>query len=648
MASGIKLGSAGRDYGSWPVLLVLLLAVLVPTACVLWLMNEAVNSQRDAARQKLAEAYRGQLALVRDRLDAFWEKRAAELDRLAGSGAVPAAFETIVRTGAADSVICLSREGTLAYPLPLPIPASDPEQRTGRWAEASALESTPAGLAEAAAAYGRIATLQKDPSVAGRAVQAQVRCLTQSGEKGAALRVIEQQFHAPRLANALDLQGRLIAADAQLLVVHLERERGPWLPAARRLQSMVNDYGAPMPSVQRLFLMEELRGLGTFEFATYDGERLAAAYLAAERARTGDPALRLSALPEVWKLASPAGRAIGLYRQETVLAAMRRFLNEQNRSRDIVFSAVPPGVTNTAFDEWTPAGHTLPGWHITLALTGGRPFDDAAPGRMPSYVWVGFLVIATMAVLVIIAAQAFRRQIRLARLKTDLVAAVSHELKTPLASMRLLVDALLEEGRFEPHKTREYLELVARENGRLSRLIDNFLTFSRMERNRHKFEFAVSAAADVVKAVEDALPDRFRTAHVLMEVDVEPGLSPIRADFDALVTVLLNLLDNAYKFTPDEKRLALRAFGKDGRVAFAVEDNGIGIPPRERKRIFRRFYQVDRQLSRHAGGCGLGLSIVDFIVQAHGGEVRVESRPGKGSTFTVLLPAAAAARGAAA
>ena len=114
------------------------------------------------------------------------------------------------------------------------------------------------------------------------------------------------------------------------------------------------------------------------------------------------------------------------------------------------------------------------------------------------------------------------------------------------------------------------------------------------------------------------------------------------------MTVLLNLLDNACKYTPGEKRIALRATCKNGYVVFAVEDNGIGIAPRERKKIFRRFYQVDRRLVRESGGCGLGLSIVDFIVRAHGGTVEVESQPGKGSTFSVILPAASAVKGAAA
>jgi len=113
--------------------------------------------------------------------------------------------------------------------------------------------------------------------------------------------------------------------------------------------------------------------------------------------------------------------------------------------------------------------------------------------------------------------------------------------------------------------------------------------------------------------------------------------------------VLLNLLDNAYKYTPSaDKHIAVQAYLEDGQVVFAVQDNGIGIAPRDQKRIFRRFFQVDRRLARETGGVGLGLSIVEFIVRAHGGDVLVKSQSGAGSTFTVRLPRDRRAQGTAA
>jgi len=114
------------------------------------------------------------------------------------------------------------------------------------------------------------------------------------------------------------------------------------------------------------------------------------------------------------------------------------------------------------------------------------------------------------------------------------------------------------------------------------------------------------------------------------------------ADADALVTAVVNLLDNAYKYSGDEKQITLGASAENGAVFFAVKDNGIGLSPRDTKRIFKRFFQVDQRLSRSSGGCGLGLSIVKFIVTAHHGSVRVESQPGRGSTFTISLPRAEA------
>jgi signal transduction histidine kinase len=203
--------------------------------------------------------------------------------------------------------------------------------------------------------------------------------------------------------------------------------------------------------------------------------------------------------------------------------------------------------------------------------------------------------------------------------------------------MRVLVDSLLEDQSLNPTKTRDYLQLIAGENLRLSRLIENFLTFSRIERNRQSFEFSQTRPANVIQSAVQAARERFQPDCDL-KVEISPELPPVYADEDALVTVLLNLLDNAYKYTPSDKRIVVQAYPENGQVVFAVQDNGIGIAPRDQKRIFRRFFQVDRRLARETGGVGLGLSIVEFIVRAHGGAVLVKSQSGAGSTFAVRLP----------
>ena len=606
-----QLAGTGHDVNRWLVLLFLALGVLAPAACVLWFMNEAMTNQRDAARQKLAEAYRGQLQLVRDRLDADWEKRAADLDRDVASDTAPAAFERAVRNGLADAVIVLNGDGSVAYPSAAVPLRADPLETRADWMAARSLESQ-RFYSGAAESYAAIAQTDLDVSVAARAMQASIRCLVRNGDKAAAIRAIEEHFTSGRLMRGTDAAGRIVAVDELLLAAGL----------TDRLRELVADYREPIPGAQRLFAMDELGG----GFPTHAAERLAARFLEAQRPRAASGVLEPSDLPDVWKLGTPGGRAVALFHTATVVATMRQLTGGKPR----VFDVAPPA--QKASSEWTTIGGRFPGWRITDPFVARDTSSGAIPPRISRYLWIALTAIAVVALSALAAGQALRRQWRLARLKTDLVATVSHELKTPLASVRLLVETLLEDERPEG-RTREYLEMIARENLRLSRLIGNFLTFSRLERNLRKFDIRATSPQRVVDAVVESAQDRIQ-----FEVDVSPGLPVVRADEDALVTVLLNLLDNAYKYTPGEKRIALRATCRDGHVVFAVEDNGIGIAARDRKRIFRRFYQVDRRLARESGGCGLGLSIVDFIVRAHGGTVEVESQPGAGSKFSVVMP----------
>ena len=618
MRIGSKFGSA------WLAALLLLFGVVTPTVCVLWFMNQAARTQTDSARQSVTNAYRGQLWLMRDRIDQYWAGRSAALQRISGGSA--ADFLLAVKQNLADAVILLNANGSVAYPSPAAIPVGSPFSGPPDWVAAQVHES--------AAAYAHIADTTTDPSLAARAAQAEIRCLAQSGAKEAAIQEIRKRFSGKSARS-------LLAADEQLLALRLmTRSDRRYLQAAQSLTAIVNDYSVPMPSAHRLFLMDELRAQSAPSipiFPSYQAERLAAEFLDKDKPSPADRTLQTTRMPGIWKFASPDGRVIALYRNESLLTAMQGLLDQTGERRSVKFAAVPPGAAADSA-ETVPAGPALPGWRIAFSLLDNKPFDDVARSRMVSYLWAGFLVVGAMIGTGILAGQSLRRQARLARLKTDLLAAVSHELRTPLASMQLLVEALLDENKFEPQKTREYLELMADENRRLSRLIGNFLTFSRIERNRQKFEFHQTNPGDVVQAAIHAMGERLKAPGCELEIEVAEGLPELRADRDALVTVLLNLLDNAYKYTPRDRRILIQVYREGNNVVFAVKDNGIGIAPREQKRIFRRFYQVDRRLAREAGGCGLGLSIVEFIVRAHGGEVRVESQPGSGSTFRVLAP----------
>lgn len=346
--------------------------------------------------------------------------------------------------------------------------------------------------------------------------------------------------------------------------------------------------------------------------------------------------LRRTRLPDVWQLASSSGRVVALYDEDTVHLALHGIIDE-HQSDVVRFAVFKPD--EIAYDEAAAIGPVMPGWHASFTLLDTSILDAPARARVATYAWIGAAGIGFFAVLALTLGHSVRRQIQLTRLKTDLVAAVSHELRTPLASMRLLVDALLRDQELDPQKTREYLGLIAVENARLSRLIDNFLTFSRLERRRLHLTVTSIEPGAIVEAATAAMRERLHPGCDI-HVEIAPGLPALHADADALVTALLNLLDNACKYTPEEKQISIRVTAEEGGVVFAVQDNGIGIPASEHTRIFRRFYRLDRRSSRGTSGVGLGLAIVDEIARAHGGSVCVRSEAGAGSTFIVRLPRA--------
>ena len=254
-------------------------------------------------------------------------------------------------------------------------------------------------------------------------------------------------------------------------------------------------------------------------------------------------------------------------------------------------------------------------------------------------------MVISVGVLTALALGLVRRQAALTQLRNDLVANVTHELKTPLASMRLLVDTLLDAPQLDERTAREYLELIAKENLRLSRLMDNFLMFSRIERNKYTFDFREVPAATIVEEAASAVRKRFDTPGCRFHVNTHAALPTVAADADAMVTALVNLLDNAWKYSGEQKEITLAAEARNDAVCFKVTDDGIGLSPRDSPRIFQRFYRVNRHLAQTSAGCGLGLSIVQFIVSAHKGTVSVESQPEHGSTFTITLPVKGECRG---
>ncbi|HET7292043.1 MAG TPA: HAMP domain-containing sensor histidine kinase [Vicinamibacteria bacterium] len=231
-----------------------------------------------------------------------------------------------------------------------------------------------------------------------------------------------------------------------------------------------------------------------------------------------------------------------------------------------------------------------------------------------------------------------QREMHLSRLKSDFVANVSHELKTPLALIRLFAETL-ELGRVpSDDKARQYYRVINKESQRLTQLINNILDFSRIEAGKKEYRFAPTDLARVVHEVVDAYRFQIEQQGFALELDVPEGLPEIAVDKEALGQALINLLNNAIKYSRDDKRIRIAVRVEKERVSICVADRGIGIEMSEQKKIFEKFYRAEDSLVHDTKGSGLGLSLVRHIMEAHGGSVQVESAPGSGSTFTLSLP----------
>jgi signal transduction histidine kinase len=231
-----------------------------------------------------------------------------------------------------------------------------------------------------------------------------------------------------------------------------------------------------------------------------------------------------------------------------------------------------------------------------------------------------------------------RRELHLSRLKSDFVANVSHELKTPLALIRLFAETL-EMGRVAgEEKAKQYYRVINKESQRLTQLINNILDFSRIEAGRKEYRLEPADVSAIVSEVVEAYRFPIEQQGFTLEVNIEPDLPAVEADKEALGQALLNLMNNAIKYSGEEKhlRLDVRRSGED--VLISVTDRGIGVAKAEQKKIFEKFYRAEDSLVHATKGSGLGLPLVRHIMEAHGGAVEVESAPRKGSTFTLRLP----------
>jgi len=736
--------SAGNDQLWWVVLL-LAIAVILPTVCLLWFMSQALRNERLAVKQKLTDVYQQSLDTLSRNADDLWSDRinlvrekTVESQGVEIFGLFAGNDDITDNLYNCDAVVIYDGNGTLVYPVAggTDYPNEYPDEFNKAWAA----EFIEKDFTRSMELYGQIAGTNVDDYVRFSALMGRVRCLRKLGEIEKAAVVCREIAYGRTDENISSASASLIAR-ARILLVELKTETKDNL-ARSDLQELIDsavNYTAGtgsdfllMPSATRIFLLrkaieiveesewsEELQSQILKAKELLSSEELAAAFLGryggseVSEPVLSDDALQLVSLLSVtldriqdveWDFAEQLRQQISLVLDsyQTRQAQARQAVPDQpafialleswpeNNFRrlelpediygmyhsfngrtylfmqktrtlgsdfDLCREGIEElGVTCRITDNSglyvsglknpqqsaflkAPLGKFFPGWNVEILFSGVDIFEQMANRQKVIYIWAGLLAIAVMVAAGLMATRVVGKQIKTNKLKNDFIATVSHELKTPLASMRVLVDTLLEGSYRNQQQVTEYLELVSKENERLTGLIDNFLTFSRMERNKQAFAIARTSPAAIARDAAEAVKTKFSKGKCRFEVNIQDDLPDLKADRDAMVTVLVNLLDNSYKYSYDDKRIELSVFSEDGSVCFCVSDNGVGMSRRLVKKIFKRFYQVDRSLARNAEGCGLGLSIAKFIVDAHKGSITVSSKPGEGSIFTVRLPA---------
>jgi signal transduction histidine kinase len=493
--------------------------------------------------------------------------------------------------------------------------------------------------ARASAVYREALRMSRRPEQRGQALVLLARALGKSSSPTRAAAVHEEILALPsgvvddqgipvRLYGATQL-GKQPGHEEALAVALREILAGPrWLspPACYLLRDLSASVAAvaldlPKAAERRLLEVEQVLALRD------EYPKLATLEEAARRTTNGEP---------VWL---PFGPELWLVRTNPRLGDLPPSVVAV-RAGPIAAALGEPGLAGLSTapaPQSQPLGPSLPGLYLAAS-----PLDApaAAGWNLPQQFYMAALALALTVALLggYLLWRDVRRELRMAELRGHFVSSVSHELRTPLTAIRMFAETL-REGRLEQEGARkEYLDTIVNESERLTRLVDNVLDFSRIERGQKTYRFRPISLEEVVRAAARAVQYPLTSQGFRLTMEVDEELPMARGDPDALEQAVLNLLTNAIKYSGDAREIGLRLRRGDGSAEIQVVDRGIGIPAEEQTRIFEKFYRVLTRENELLPGTGLGLTLVEHVARAHGGSVAVESRPGEGSTFSIRIP----------
>lgn len=280
----------------------------------------------------------------------------------------------------------------------------------------------------------------------------------------------------------------------------------------------------------------------------------------------------------------------------------------------------------------------LPSWSLTLYPEDSGLFVSLFRPEKGLFLYIFIVIVVILACGLFFTLQTVNNELHLSKMKSYFMSTVSHEFKSPLTSIRQMAEMLVRGRVPSPERQQKYYNTILQQSERLSHLIDNILDFSKMEEGQKIFRFEKADIIPVIKDIVESFQKHTADEGFHISLSIPEPLPDVVFDREAIEQVMHNLLDNACKYSGESRNIEVHLLPKGSKILISVRDNGVGIRKEDQDKIFSRFYRAGEELTQTVKGSGIGLTIVKQIVEAHQGEITVESSPGKGSKFTIRIP----------
>ncbi|MEC7948413.1 MAG: HAMP domain-containing sensor histidine kinase [Myxococcota bacterium] len=537
-------------------------------------------------------------------------------------------------------------------------PLFDPSWQAARAAERA---GEPPGLV--AGRYAAAVRKATNPSIEGRARYDQARMLAKAGELRLAIAQLDKVIErTPRVRDPWGMRlGDLARLDRGVLVAADDDDAG-----ARELRALIEDLlstrwvigqGGEAAVARRALSLLEPYGEREWVAVTRGrvAERAAMLYWAERlmpelmRVAAGTAPLSEGVARVEWTVGKRALWATTWFGGERYVFALDLSSIASELKADargavraegdvVAFLAMPsePGPTDPMVQR--SLAPWLSNWSLVVEPRDPGSLAAAQSRKRNQRFGVVFLAVVLIAVGSVFSARLIKRELDVARMQTDFAANVSHELRSPITQIRIKGEALMLGLIEEPEERDESYQAIVRESERLSRLVDNVLDFSAIERGAKRYTLRPGDIAETVYRAIDSISSAQEVLGKELDVELPPGLPPVFHDSDAVQQCVINLVSNAAKYSKPGGWIGIRGRVVDEGVEIGVSDRGIGIAPHDLRAIFDPFFRSRDALARRRKGTGIGLTIVQYIMVQHGGRVGVQSRPGHGSTFTLRFP----------